>query len=414
MAAVDIPHPGIGLKEFVSMMAALMATNALGVDAMLPALQQIGASLGVADPNARQWIITAYMLGFGMATIVYGTLADRFGRKPVLLVGLVGYVLFNLMAVASKSFEVVLLARALQGVAAAASRVVSVSIVRDCYAGRRMARVMSFTFVVFLGVPILAPSLGQLIMLIGPWRWIFVALAGFGLAVLVWVALRLPETLAARDRTRIGFLNVARSFALVCTDRMSLGYSLATTFIFGGLIGFINSAQQVFTDVFKKPLLFTIIFAIIAAFIAIASLLNARLVDRLGMRVLAHTALLGFIGVAALHGAVAVFGFETIWSFTILQSLLMFCFGLLIGNFSSIAMEALGRVAGTAASAQGFLTTVAGALIGFFIGQMFNGTDVPLCIGFLACGLIALAIVLVAENGKLFSRRAILDDAVHV
>jgi len=404
MAALDTPHPGMGFKEFVALMAALMATNALGIDAMLPALQQIGASLGVANPNERQWIVTAYMLGFGTATVVYGPLIDRFGRKPVLLWSLAGYVLFNLLIVAAKSFELVLMARALQGVAAAASRVVSVSIVRDCYAGRMMARVMSLTFVVFLGVPILAPSLGQLVMLFASWRWIFVALAWFGLAVLIWVALRLPETMHKEDRIPIAVSSVVRSFGLVCTNRLSLGYTLAMTAIFGSLIGFINSSEQVFTDVLKEPLLFSTVFAIIAGFIAVASLVNARLVEKLGMRMLSHAALLGFIAIAMLHAAVAVLGYETIWTFAVLQSMMMFCFGLLIGNFGAIAMEPLGHVAGIAASAQGFVSTVGGALVGFLIGQSYNGTDVPLCLGFAACGVLTLLIVLVTENGKLFSQ----------
>ena len=413
MAADASPHPGMGFKEFVALVAALMATNALAIDSMLPALQQIGAALGVANPNERQWIITAYMLGFGTATILYGPLVDRFGRKPILLWGMAGYVLFNLLIAISTSFELVLIGRALLGVAAASSRVVSVSIVRDCYAGRMMARVMSLTFVIFLGVPILAPSFGQLIMLFAPWRWIFVALAWFGLAVFIWAALRLPETLHAQDRNPIQLSSIFHSFVVVCTNRLSLGYTLAMTAIFGGLIGFINSAEQVFTNFFKEPLLFSTIFAIIAGFIA--SLVNARLVERLGMRVLSHAAMLGFIAIAAVHATVAVLGFETIWTFAILQSMMMFCFGLMAGNFGALAMEPLGHVAGIAASAQGFVSTVGGALIGFAIGQSFNGTDVPLCLGFFACGSITLAVILLTENGKLFSRQATLvEEAVHI
>jgi DHA1 family bicyclomycin/chloramphenicol resistance-like MFS transporter len=415
MAAEATPHPGMGFKEFVALIAALMATNALGIDSMLPALQQIGASLGVVHPNERQWIITAYMLGFGSATVVYGPLVDRFGRKPILVWGLAAYVLFNLMVVVSRSFELVLIARALQGVAAAASRVVAVSIVRDCYAGRMMARVMSLTFVVFLGVPILAPSLGQVVILFINWRWIFVVLAWFGLAVLIWAALRLPETLHEEDRIPIAVSSVTHSFIVVCTNRLSLGYTLAMTAIFGSLIGFINSSEQVFTDVFKEPLLFSTIFAIIAAFMAIASLVNARLVERLGMRALSHAALLGFIAISATHAAVAFLGFETIWTFAILQSMMMFCFGLLAGNFGAIAMEPLGHVAGIAASAQGFVSTVGAALIGFAIGQSYNGTDIPLTLGFGACGVIALVMVLLTENGKLFSRQAApLEEVVHI
>jgi DHA1 family bicyclomycin/chloramphenicol resistance-like MFS transporter len=347
------------------------------------------------------------MLGFGAAQIFYGTLADRYGRKPVLLWGLGAYVACSLLVVASRSFEVVLLARALQGVAAAATRVVSVSVVRDCYAGRLMSRVMSLAFVVFLGVPILAPSIGQLIMLAGPWRLIFVALALFGAAVFLWVAARLPETLHEEDRTPIAVLQVIATFGVILRNRLSVGYTLAMTVIFGGMLGFINSSQQVFTDVFREPRFFPLIFAGIAACVAAASLVNARLVDRLGMRLLSHAALLGFITLAGIHAAVALSGFETIWSFVVLQSAMMFCFGLIVGNFGAMAMEPLGHVAGTAASAQGFISTVGGALIGFAVGQSFDGTDVPLTLGFAGCGCAALAVVLFAEGGRLFKTQQV-------
>jgi DHA1 family bicyclomycin/chloramphenicol resistance-like MFS transporter len=252
-------------------------------------------------------------------------------------------------------------------------------------------------------------------MLFAAWRWIFVALAWFGLAVLIWAALRLPETLHAQDRIPIKIASVRHSFIVVCTNRLSLGYTLAMTVIMGGLLGFINSAEQVFTDVFKAPLLFSTVFAIVAGFIAIASLVNARLVERLGMRVLCHTALIGFITISAVHAAVAWLGYETIWTFAILQSMMMFCFGLLAGNFGAIAMEPLGHVAGIAASAQGFVSTVGGALIGFAIGQSFNGTDVPLCLGFFACGITTLGVILLTEKGKLFARQATLvEEAVHI
>ncbi|MDI1364330.1 MAG: MFS transporter, partial [bacterium] len=169
----------MGFKQFVALIAAMMATNALAIDSMLPALPQIGHALGVASANQHQWIITAYLLGFGVAQLAYGTLADRFGRKPVLLAGLTAYVLFAALCAISTSFEMLLIARALCGVGAAATRVLSVSIVRDCYSGRQMAKVMSLSFIVFLAVPIIAPSVGQAIVLVAPWPWIFGVLAIF-------------------------------------------------------------------------------------------------------------------------------------------------------------------------------------------------------------------------------------------
>jgi MFS transporter, DHA1 family, multidrug resistance protein len=400
------PHAGMGFRQFVALIAAIMAVNALAIDTMLPALPQIGDSIGIPTENARQWVVTAYLLGFGVAQIVYGPLADHFGRKPVLLVGLAAYALFSLAAGLSTSFEMMLIARVLQGVAAASSRVLVVSIVRDCYSGRKMARVMSLAFIVFLAVPILAPSIGQAIMLILPWRAIFVGLAVFGAVVFVWAALRLPETLHAEDRVATSVASIAHAFRLTLSSRVGVGYMLAMTLMYGSLVGFINSAQQVFVDVFEAPRLFTTIFALIAVFMAFSSLLNSRIVGRFGTRVISHTALIGYIVVGSLHATIAITGHETLWSFALLQSCMMFCFGLLGPNFGSMAMEPLGHVAGTASSVQGFISTVGGALVGFYVGQHFDGTVIPLTLGFTICSLLALVVVLVTEQGRLFQPTA--------
>jgi len=396
------PHPGMGFRQFVALIAAIMAVNALAVDTMLPALPQIGDSIGIPTENARQWVVTAYLLGFGVAQIFYGPLADHFGRKPVLLAGLAAYAVFSLAAALSISFEMMLMARVLQGVAAASSRVLVISIVRDCYSGRKMARVMSLAFIVFLAVPILAPSIGQVIMLVLPWRAIFVGLALFGSLVFVWTALRLPETLHTEDRVATSVASIAQAFRLTLSSRIAVGYMLGQTLMYGALVGFINSAQQVFVDVFHAARLFTTIFALAAGFMGLSSLLNARIVGRFGTRVISHTALIGYILVSALHAIVAISGHETLWSFALLQSCMMFCFGLLGPNFGSMAMEPLGHVAGTASSVQGFVSTVGGALVGFYVGQHFDGTVVPLTLGFTICSTLALVVVLVTEKGRLF------------
>jgi DHA1 family bicyclomycin/chloramphenicol resistance-like MFS transporter len=408
----NTPHPGMGFKQFVAMMAALMAVNAIAIDSMLPALGQIGTALGVENANERQWIITAYMLGMGGTQIFFGTLTDRFGRKPVLLCGLAGYTICSLAIAVSHSFEALLIGRALQGVAAASTRA-SVSVVRDCYAGRLMARVMSLAMIVLIGVPVFAPSIGQVILLVAPWQGIFVALGGFGLAVGLWVWFRLPETLHEEDRKPIAFRTVAQTFGFILSNRLAMGYTVASTMIFGAMLGFINSAQQLFSEVFHVGRAFPIIFAVIATFVAISSLLNAQLVDRLGMRKLSHGALLVFITVAGVHTTLAISGQDTIWTFIICQSAAMLCLGLMMGNFGAIAMEPLGHVAGSAASVQGFISTVGAALLGFLVGQSFNGTDIPLELGFVIYGGIALAAVLFAESGRLFQAQEQIVEAVY-
>ena len=409
-SAAPSPHPGMGFRQFVALIAALMAVNALAIDSMLPALAIMGDALAIPTDNERQWIITAYLLGFGATQIVYGPLADRYGRKPVLLAGLAIFVVFSVAAAFATTFPMLILARVLQGVGSAATRVLTVSIVRDSYSGRKMARVMSLSFIVFLAIPIIAPSLGQAILLVAPWPWIFGVLAIFGSVVAFWAALKLPETLHPEDRTPIRVGTIINAFRLALTTRMAVGYMAAMGIAFGGLFGFINSSQQIFVDVFDQEHLFPAIFALIAFFMAMSSFLNAAIVEKLGMRFVSHAALLAYIGFAALHAAVAYSGLETLWTFTILQGCMMFCFGLVGPNFGSMAMEPLGHIAGTASSVQGFFTTICGALLGFLIGQSFDGTVMPLTLGFLCCGIAALIVVLVTERGRLF--RPSQPDAV--
>ncbi len=392
----------MGFKQFVAMVAAMMAVNALAIDGMLPALPAIGKALNIATDNDRQWVVTAYMLGFGVSQLAYGTLADRFGRKPVLLTGLILYVLFSLLAAAATSFEMLLAARVLQGVGSAGSRVLAVSIVRDCYSGRRMARVMSLSFIVFLAVPVFAPSFGKVIMMVLPWRFIFVGFAAFALSVIAWVHFKLPETLHAEDRTPISFANTMHNFRIILTNRISIGYTVAMTVLLGGLFGFINSAQQVFFDVFHAEKWFTILFAMIGLSIAAAALTNARLVERFGTRILSHSALCLYITCATIHAVIAFSGGESLAVFAPFLAVQFFCFGLVVSNFGAIAMDPLGHMAGTASSVQGFLTTIGGALCGFWIGQHFDGTVIPLTLGFAGFGIGGFMIVLIVEKGRLF------------
>ena len=404
-AAPPAAIKGPGFPEFVALIAMMMALNALAIDAMLPALPAIGEALGVAAENDRQWVITAYLLGFGVTQIVYGPLADRYGRKPVLMVGLSLYVAFSALAALAPTFSLLIAARVCTGIGAAALRVLAVSIVRDRYSGRTMARVMSLSFLVFLGIPILAPTLGQAVLMVAPWPWVFGVLAIAGAAFMIWALIRLPETLAPENRMPINVARIAGAFREALTNRQSIGYTFAMTAISGSLFGFINSSQQIFFDVFDAAHLFTLVFGAVAGGIAVASLLNAKLVERLGSRLISHTALLGFIAMSAIHAAVALSGYETIWTFAVLQALTMFCFGFIAGNFGSMAMEPMGHIAGTASSAQGFISTTGGALLGFAIGQQFNGSAAPMAVGFVVLGVVALLCVLMAERGRLFTAR---------
>jgi DHA1 family bicyclomycin/chloramphenicol resistance-like MFS transporter len=393
------------LVPFVVLVASLMAMNALGVDAMLPALPQIGRSIGIVGGNQTQWIVTAYLLGMGAAQLVYGALSDRFGRRPVLLFGIGVYTVFSLVVAWGGSLEIMIAARVMQGVGAAATRVLAVSIVRDRFSGRQMARVLSLAFMVFLVVPIAAPGLGQIVMLVAPWQVLFLALAVFGVGLFAWVGLRLPETLHPEDRLPLSPSRIYRAFGEVLSNRIAVGYMLGATLITGTLFGFVTSAQQIYVKVFGLTTLFPLAFAACAAALAVASLLNARVVGRLGSRLVSHAALLAFVTISAAHYLVAVSGHETLWTFIPLQSAAVFCFGLVGSNFSAMAMQPMGHVAGTASSVQGFVSTFGATLLGFVIGQAFNGTTVPLTLGYLCFGVGAVIVVLFTEHGRLFVAR---------
>ncbi len=396
---------GPGFAEFVCLIAVMMALNALAIDSMLPALPAIGADLNVVAENSRQWVITAYLLGFGVAQVAYGPLADRFGRKPVLLTGIAIYILFALAASLAPTFQTLILARIGMGLGSAATRVLAISIVRDRYSGRTMARVMSLSFLVFLGVPIIAPSLGQLILTVAPWRWIIGVLAAAGGIVMLWAGLRLPETLHPEDRLPIQAGRIARAFREAVTNRISIGYTLASTAISGALFGFINSSQQIFADVFHAADHFPAVFALIAGGIAAASLINSRIVERLGSRMIAHTAMLAFTAMGLIHAIVSATGHETIVTFALLQGLTMFCFGFMAGNMGAMAMEPMGHIAGTASSAQGFISTIGGSLLGFTIGQNFDGSATPMALGVMVMGALAISFTLAAERGRLFKAK---------
>lgn len=401
-AAVEPAGAPIGFAEFVALVAALMSLAALGIDSMLPALPAIGVTLGIGTENQRQFIVTAFVFGFGIAQIAHGPLADRYGRRTVLLAAIGGYVLANIACAMAASFPLLLAARVFGGAMVAATRVATVAMVRDCYHGRPMARVMSIAFMVFMIVPVLAPAFGQTVLLFANWRGIFWTVAGLSALIWTWFFLRMPETLRVEAQLPLSLGRVAAGWRQTLGDRMSLGYALASTALLGALYGYLNSVQQIMFDTFRQPRLLAVMFAVTATLMAAANLTNARLVMRLGTRLISHSALALLVVLSAIHLALAVLGYETLVGFVILQALTMGCFGLATSNFSSMAMENMGAIAGTASSVQGFASITLGAVIGVVIGQAFDGTTAPLAGGFLICGLVSLGIVAATERGRLF------------
>ncbi|TDQ34818.1 DHA1 family bicyclomycin/chloramphenicol resistance-like MFS transporter [Phyllobacterium brassicacearum] len=395
---------GMGKTEFIAMMAMLMAINALAIDIMLPGLQEIGASLGVASENHRQYVISAYLMGFAVSQLFYGPISDRFGRRVPMFTGLVVYVVSALACVFVPSFTSLLLFRLLQGIGSAATRVITISIVRDVYGGRMMAEVMSLIMMVFMIVPVIAPGTGQAVMLFGNWHLIFIFMAAIASAVLVWVYLRLPETLDPADVRPFTLKSVAQGFRIVLTNRVALCYTLANSFIFGALFGFINSAQQIYVGIYDLGVWFPVAFAGVAVTMAFSSFVNSRFVGRFGMRRLSHGALLAFLGINGFWLLLTLFGPHPtpFVLYMLLFALAMFQFGWIGANFNALAMEPLGHVAGTASSVLGFMSTAGGGAIGALIGQAYDGTTLPLVAGYFVLSLIGLIFVLIAERGRLF------------
>jgi DHA1 family bicyclomycin/chloramphenicol resistance-like MFS transporter len=399
---VSSTHRPMRFPEFVAIVAAIMALNPMAMDLMLPALPDVGATFGISSANHLQLVLSVFMTGFGLGQFVIGPLSDRFGRRPILIGGMVLYTLASVLAVAAHSFEMLLVARALQGVGTSATRVIATSIVRDCYSGRRMASVMSLAMMIFISVPVLAPSLGQVIMLTAQWRGIFIVLMVYGVLALVWSTLRLPETLPPSARKSLAIRDVLDNFKHTLTNRQTLGYALAAGCVQGTLFGYVFSSQQIFTGIYSLGHYFPLAFAAVAIGVAVAGFLNSRVVGKYGMRVISHAALLGQLASAMVMLAAADLATIPLTLFMVLSVINLFTFGLMFSNFTALAMEPQGHIAGTASSLFGSMTTLIGIVIGSLIGQFYNDTVVPLATGAFLSAIAALAIVMVTERGRLF------------
>ena len=392
-----------GTREMVAMLAGLMALNAFAIDAMIPALPDIGLALDVAQENDRQLVVVAYFIGFASTQLIWGPLADRFGRKPVLAAGISLYTVFALLCAVAGSFPLLIAGRVAMGASAAVTRVLVVAMVRDLFENEAMARVMSLVFMVFMIVPVIAPSVGQLILLLAPWRAIFLVLAAYGLTMLTWSWIRLPETLHPEYRRSLKWGDMSQAVGATLSERQSLGYTLALAATFGGLTAYIASIQQIVFDAFKAPSAIGLVFAAVAAPMALASWTNSRIVERFGLRRVGHGGALMFMAVTAVHAGIAMAGRETLTSFVILQALAMACFAFTSSNLSTLAMEHMAPIAGTASAVQGVVGTIGGATMGFIIGRSFDGTATPFLIGVAACAAVAMGLVALTEPRRLFA-----------
>ncbi len=392
-----------GARETIVMMAMLMALNAMAIDTMLPALPEMARDLNIRVDNHRQFIIAIYLIGTAVGSLFYGPLADRYGRKPVLRSALLAYSALALAGALVNGFEVMLVLRLGHGLAGAALGVVVTAIIRDLFAGDAMARRMSSIMLVFMVVPVIAPTIGAGIIAVANWRAIFVVMAVLGLIMFAWIR-RLPETLDPANVRLLDVRTMAAGWLAVTLHRRAAGYMVAAGVMQGALYGYLNSSEQIISEVFGARAWFPAVFAAVAVGIAVANFSNSRIVERFGARRVSHSALFAFLTFALLQVLASRSGGETLALFTLLLAFNVGLIGFVGANFGAIAMEDFGKMAGVASSYQGFARGLIAALVGAGIGQLFDGTTMPLALSFIIAALLGIALVLWAERGRLFTR----------
>ncbi|WEX75913.1 multidrug effflux MFS transporter [Sinorhizobium numidicum] len=408
----------MGLVEFIVTIALMTASVAIAIDSMLPALQSIGQSFDVANANDAQLVIGIFLLGFGFSQIFFGSLSDAFGRRIVLLGGLAFFTLSTFAASQATSFEALLVLRFVQGIGAAAIRITTMAIVRDCFGGREMARVMSYVMIVFMIVPIVAPSLGQLVIVYANWHWIFILIGAIGTVLFLWALTRMKESLAEEERLPLSVGAVLSGFRTVLTNRITCGYMIGLTLFSAVICAYIVSVQQIFGEIYGLGDWLPIAFAGTAGGIAVANFANGFFVRSFGMRRISHAAMIVFTLLAAVGYAMSLVGTPAFAVSYLLFSALLMLFALIATNFTAISLEPMGHLAGTATAITGFVSTTGGTLLGAAVGQLFNGTLQPLFGGFALFGLFTILATLWAEEGKLFThpgdKDAALDPGGHM
>ncbi|MDY7102831.1 MAG: multidrug effflux MFS transporter [Actinomycetota bacterium] len=388
------------------MLAGSMALAALGIDLMLPAFDDIRADLGLAaGSNEVTGLVTAYFIGMAAGQLFYGPLADRFGRRPTLYLGFAIYGVGALASALAPGLATLFAARLIWGFGAAGPRVVTLAVVRDSYTGEAMARAMSFIMAVFLLVPVIAPTLGSLLVAASSRRWMFVACAAVAVGTAIW-AQRLPETLRPENRSELRFGRIAQAARHVVTNRQTVGYTLAMTSLYGVFTSYIASSEKIFSDIYDQEAAFPFLFGGAAGVMGLGMVINARVVERFGTRRLSHGVLLAYLVGASVLTAITLGwdGRPPLVLFFVGLCVMLTCHALLIPNFNTVALHPMGAVAGMASSVTGACQIAVGAFLGSFLDRAFEDTVTPLVLGFLGYGTLALALILWAERGRLFQR----------
>jgi DHA1 family bicyclomycin/chloramphenicol resistance-like MFS transporter len=381
-----------GFTEFVVLMAFIISMVALSIDAMLPALPEIAADLAFERPNDSQFIISMLFVGMGFGQIVFGPLSDSIGRKPAINIGFLVFIIGCLVSIFARDFNDMMMGRLLQGLGAAGPRVVATALIRDCYEGREMARVMSFVMTIFILVPVIAPAIGQLIITYSDWHSIFILFLILAIVALTWFSLRQPETLSEDKRIRFSMARVTSDINTIISIPAAIGYTITMGFIFGAFIGYLSSSQQIFQQQYGLGNQFPLYFGILATSIGLASLINSQLVMRFGMRRLSHIAM---ISIAVLSAAFVLIAYHYQGHpplFLLMAYLLgvFFFMGILFGNLNALAMEPLGHIAGLGAAVVGSVSTLISVVIGVLVAGAYDGTVLPLVMGFAVLSIACL------------------------
>ncbi len=387
------PPSSISGKEFTLLMALLMSVVAISIDALLPALGILGSELGVMHPNQVQLVIGCIFGGMAVGQLIAGPLSDAMGRKPILYAGIALYLAGSIFCYFSNTFGLLLVGRCLQGLGVSGPYVTAISVVRDKFSGRNMAEVMSLVMMIFILVPAIAPSLGQAVMHLAGWRAIFLMYVGYSIAIGLWIAFRLEETLPVAHRVPLKLKAFVHGLRVVTGNRTTMLYTLCMGLSFGSFIGYLGASQQIFQNQFGVGEAFSLYFGGLALVLGVASLANSRFVARLGMRFICLRAIatitLASAAFLALHWIMPV----TLPMFVGYAAVLFFAFGLMFGNLNAIAMEPMGDVAGMASAIIGSSSSVLSLILGSVIGQFYNGTLIPITLGFLVLGGLSWTVI---------------------
>jgi DHA1 family bicyclomycin/chloramphenicol resistance-like MFS transporter len=384
--------------EFVALMAALMSMVALSIDALLPGLPQVGNALGVTNPNDNQLLITMIFLGVGFGQLLFGPLSDSFGRKPIVYLGFVLFIIATIICVTTKNFEVMIIGRILQGIGLSSPRTLAISMVRDSYSGDYMAKILSIVVMVFILVPVLAPTLGQLLITNFDWKSVFYFNLFFSSVVIIWFWKRQAETLPVANRIKFSntlFIDGTREFF---RHKHAVVFTFISGFMSSSYLVYLSTSQQIFEKQYDLAELFPYLFASSALAVGFSTYLNSRFVVKYGMFQIAFKATIAYLAIALLFVILFYSGNPNVVVLVSFFAMQFFAIGFIFGNLRALAMQPIGHIAGIGAALNGFISMVMAVPIANYIGSFVIDSVLPLFIGFVVFGILSLLLFMIVKN----------------